>query len=238
MAFEQNEYILLNPTAMTLNYSYLVQLAKVGAPIIFMLQIFGWAKRHQGLLRNIQPIILARIFSGLMFFFFAIADRKGVTFFSLSAQSAYGAFATVSLAALAIMISYRFRRTTVAVGIYPEIKTSTWSFDLVVTNCVSWVVYLFGYEAFFRGFLLEEAIGMTSAFNAIALNVIVYALSHFPKGIRETTLSIPFGILLCAITLRTGSIWSAFIIHTALAVSSEWFCIRILRNRQSYQSSL
>jgi membrane protease YdiL (CAAX protease family) len=34
------------------------------------------------------------------------------------------------------------------------------------------------------------------------------------------------GILLCYITLHTGNIWSAVIIHSSMALSNEWFSLR------------
>jgi membrane protease YdiL (CAAX protease family) len=37
--------------------------------------------------------------------------------------------------------------------------------------------------------------------------------------------SIPFGIILCFITIKSNSIWPAIILHTVLALSNEWFSL-------------
>ena len=67
---------------------------------------------------------------------------------------------------------------------------------------------------------------MWSLWPAIALNCILYALAHFYKGPGEILGAIPVGILLCYLTLHTGNIWSAVIIHSTMALSNEWFSIR------------
>jgi membrane protease YdiL (CAAX protease family) len=52
---------------------------------------------------------------------------------------------------------------------------------------------------------------------AIAINVALYAATHIPKGIEETIGAVPLGIVLCILTLQTGTLWIAIFVHVALA---------------------
>ena len=61
---------------------------------------------------------------------------------------------------------------------------------------------------------------------AIALNCSLYAFAHFYKGPGETFGAIPLGIMFCYLTLLTGNIWTAVVIHSVMALSNEWFSIR------------
>jgi membrane protease YdiL (CAAX protease family) len=108
---------------------------------------------------------------------------------------------------------------------YPQIRLMQWrQMDLLV-NFISWSIYLLGYEMLFRGFLLFSLYDAFGAPLAITLNVILYALAHIPKGVREMAGSIPFGVVLCLITLSTGSFLAAFVIHATMALSNEFFAI-------------
>ena len=113
---------------------------------------------------------------------------------------------------------------------YPQIRLIHWDLKNLLVNFTSWILYLLGYEMLFRGFLLfalYDAFGLTPA---IAMNVVLYALAHIPKGLREMAGSVPFGIILCMITLNTGSFLAAFVLHSAMALSNEFFAIRFHPN--------
>ena len=73
---------------------------------------------------------------------------------------------------------------------------------------------------FFRGFLLFACLPW-GIWPAITVNVLVYALAHLPKGMREVWGAVPFGIYLCIVTLVHGSVWIAFALHMAIAVVNE-----------------
>jgi len=109
---------------------------------------------------------------------------------------------------------------------YPQVRIIKWDLKDLLFNFLSWMLYLLGYEMLFRGFLLfsfYHAFGLTTA---VVVNVVLYALAHIPKGLREMAGSIPFGVILCLITLGTGSFFAAFVLHTMMALSNEFFAIR------------
>jgi membrane protease YdiL (CAAX protease family) len=201
-----------------------VQSIRVVLPILFMLMMFSWARKEELLEKwKISPIMMARVLSSAVFLFFSVSFP--------SFKPALGAFpemftfaVCLLLCVLAFELSRRNSRKVVST-VYPEAQFKSWSAQRLVLNDLSWIFYLFGYEVFFRGFILQNSLASLTPVAAILVNISLYAGSHFPKGRKEVLLSIPFGILLCLITLKSGSIWCAFFIHTALALSNEWFSI-------------
>jgi membrane protease YdiL (CAAX protease family) len=57
------------------------------------------------------------------------------------------------------------------------------------------------------------------------INLVLYFVLHLPKGIKESVATIPFGILICYLTLESQSIIPAIIIHAVQAISCEISCI-------------
>lgn len=109
---------------------------------------------------------------------------------------------------------------------YPNIREKEWSKGLLVNNALSWCAYLFGYEFMFRGLLLFSTVPLMGEWPAIVLNAAFYALVHVPKNLPETIGAVPLGILLCLVTLTTGTIWVAFFVHITLALSNSFFSLR------------
>jgi len=111
-------------------------------------------------------------------------------------------------------------------ALYPQIRIKQWTPGMLTLSGITWIVFLLAYEFLFRGFLLFAAVAIMDVWAAIALNCALYAFAHFYKGPGETFGTIPIGILLCYLTLRTGNIWTALLIHSVMALSNEWWSIR------------
>ncbi len=110
-------------------------------------------------------------------------------------------------------------------ALYPQIRIKNWTPGILALSGISWMVFLIGYEFLFRGFLLYASLDVMTPWAAIGLNCTIYAFAHFYKGPGEAFGAIPFGILLCYLTLYTGNIWTAVAIHLLMALSNEWFSI-------------
>lgn len=108
---------------------------------------------------------------------------------------------------------------------YPQIRVKNWNARILVFSAITWTLYLLAYEFFFRGFLLFALDEVAGPYWAVAVNTLLYALAHVPKGKFETMGAIPLGILLCVITFNTGSFWVAFGMHVVMALSNEWFSL-------------
>ena len=126
---------------------------------------------------------------------------------------------------LVITASYFISSSPANLAIYPQIRIEVWSRKIVVLSALSWIAFLVAYEFFFRGFLLFASLEVLDPWAAIALNCSLYGFAHFNKGPGETFGAIIVGVLLCYLTIHTGNIWSAVVIHSVMALSNEWFSL-------------
>lgn len=110
-------------------------------------------------------------------------------------------------------------------AVYPAIRNRVWGIGLVIVDMVSWAVYLLAYECMFRGYLLFQSIETWGMITAIAVNITIYAAAHLPKGLFKTIGSLPLGVVFCLIAIFTGSFWTVFILHFAMAFSNDLFSI-------------
>lgn len=113
---------------------------------------------------------------------------------------------------------------------YPQIRKSEWSGKLLFQSAAGWILYLFGYEIMFRGYLFFFCRNETDLVSAIAINVSLYALAHVPKGRSEAFGSLAMGIVFCLLSEYSGSFIPAFLLHIAMAILNEWFSLKYQPN--------
>lgn len=105
-------------------------------------------------------------------------------------------------------------------GRYPEIDIPLWSRSTIAIHIVLWSLYLLAYEFMFRGVLLFISIDMVGFPMAVGINIALYGLAHVPKGIQEAVGALILGYILCVLTYASGSVFFAWIIHCALAITN------------------
>lgn len=132
----------------------------------------------------------------------------------------------LGLSPIIILLSYLNRKKADNLAMYPQIRKKEWNLQLLLLSAFSWTAYLLAYEFMFRGYLLFVSVAYLGVWPAIALNVAIYALVHVPKGPMEAFGAVPLGILLGIITIQTGTIWVAFVVHVVMALSNEWLSIQ------------
>ncbi|HAD12155.1 MAG TPA: hypothetical protein DCF33_06920, partial [Saprospirales bacterium] len=132
----------------------------------------------------------------------------------------------LGLSVIVIFMTSRSARAADNLEQYPEIRRHEWTKKLVFWSALSWMGYLVAYELMFRGFLLFSFVRAFGVWPAIIINTSIYSLVHVPKNGKEGIGAIPLGLLLCVITLRTGSIWVALIVHWVLSLANEWFSLK------------
>src|SRR5436190_1485315 len=71
--------------------------------------------------------------------------------------------------------------------------------------------FLFVYELWFRGFLLFDSISWVGIPAAVAINVFLYVLVHMFNSKKEILACIPFGILVCLLSIFFNAAWPAII---------------------------
>nr|WKN36399.1 CPBP family intramembrane metalloprotease [Tunicatimonas sp. TK19036] len=108
---------------------------------------------------------------------------------------------------------------------YPMMRVQQWDTRLILLNALATISYLFSYELMFRGILLTACVSGLGVWPAIAINIALYSTTHLPKGPAETIGAIPFGLLMCYITLTTGTIWVAVVVHVILSLSNDYLAV-------------
>lgn len=109
---------------------------------------------------------------------------------------------------------------------YPMIRAKVWTCRTIWINIAGWALYLFGYEFLFRGVLLFPLAASIGVWPAIAVNIAMYSATHIPKGLDETLGAIPLGLVLCLLTLASGTIWIAFLVHLAMALTNSFTALK------------
>lgn len=108
---------------------------------------------------------------------------------------------------------------------YPEAKWD-WTPQRKAADAACWVVYLLGYELFFRGLLLGALEPALGTWPAIAAMGAFYTIAHLPKFAGETAGTIPIGIAWAMATMWSGSFVTAWLCHSTVAIAGDLFAIR------------
>lgn len=132
----------------------------------------------------------------------------------------------LGLSALVIPLVYFSAKKPKNLLNYPQIRSKVWTRKMMFYNALGWFFYLLGYEMLFRGVLLIPLVDSIGVWPAIAVNIALYSATHIPKGLDETVGAIPLGLVLCLLTLSTGTIWVALLVHVAMAWTNSFTAIK------------
>jgi len=180
---------------------------------IFFTKYFGFISM------GILPTILCLVFLPKL----TLADL-GLTFIYKTAQ--FSIFWILGLSVLIIPLVYFSAKKPRNLVNYPQIRAKVWTKKMVFINALGWFLYLFGYEFLFRGVLLIPLIEPLGMWPAIAINIALYSATHIPKGLDETIGAIPLGFVLCLLTISSGTIWIAFIVHVVMAWTNTFTALK------------
>lgn len=103
---------------------------------------------------------------------------------------------------------------------FPQIRARQWTGGTIILTVAGWALYLLGYELLFRGILLMPLADHLGIWPAIAVNIALYSAAHIPQGPAEAFGAAPVGLILCLVTLASGTIWIAFLIHLTMATAN------------------
>lgn len=149
---------------------------------------------------------------------YGLTFRPETTFFSI------GWIAGLSI--LIIPLTYISAQNPKNLTNYPMIRAKIWTKKIIFINVLGWILYLFGYEFLFRGILLLPLANHLGIWPAIAINIALYSSTHIPKGLEETIGAIPLGLVLCLLTLISGTIWIAFFVHVIMALANSFIAFK------------
>ncbi len=109
---------------------------------------------------------------------------------------------------------------------YPEIRVTVWTPYLLLLSALFWILYLVALEFLFRGLVLQSVLMSTGdEWTAILISTGIYAMIHYFKNNRIAIFCIPFGLLTAYVTLETGSLLPAILIHVVGGLVTEWAAI-------------
>lgn len=168
---------------------------------------------------GVLPGIIALLFTpGYTLAGFGVVFRAETWLFTLAW--------TIGLSAVVMPLAYLSARKPRNLINYPQIRAKIWTRRTVVINALGWALYLLGYEFLFRGILLFPLAEQIGVWPAIAVNIALYSATHIPKGLEETIGAIPLGLVLCLLTLASGTIWIAFLVHLAMALTNSFTALK------------
>lgn len=104
---------------------------------------------------------------------------------------------------------------------YPEIRTKEWTPALAKKSLGAWVLYLLGYEMFFRGLITLGAVSLFGLWPGLSVATALYVLAHLRKDASETFACIPMGFVFGMAAVQTGSIVAPWLAHIVFACVSE-----------------
>ncbi len=127
--------------------------------------------------------------------------------------------------AVVLVMSYFSTPRTSNLELYPEVRVRFWRPNILWMSGLSWTLYIIAYEFFYRGLLLQALLLHLDEIPAIAACTALYGLTHYFKLNRMTTLSLIWSVIACYLTLNTGSLLPAILIHLSLCLTIEWMSI-------------
>jgi len=140
------------------------------------------------------------------------------------------------LTVLVVPIAYFSAKNPKNLVNYPQIRAKKWTKKTVIVNAAGWTLYLVGYEILFRGVLLIPLKDHLGVWTAIAVNIAMYAATHIPKGLNETIGAVPLGLVLCILTLYSGTLWIAIVVHVMMALTNSFTAFKFHPDMQYIKS--
>ena len=131
----------------------------------------------------------------------------------------------LGVAALLVLLNSFNSKSDRLRSFYPEMRMNDWNLTAIFIASTGWIVYLTGYEFLFRGLLLFSCYDAFGLWPSIVINLAIYFAQHLTRSMKEAAATIPFGALLCYLTLESNSILPAVFLHSLQAISCEMFCV-------------
>jgi len=197
----------------------------------YVLSAEAWRKHYtsHGIAAHISQargVVARRISSGMWLFLSPLAllfaAQKPLLDYGLRTGQFTSGIGWAALAAVVVIpVVVLSARKPAMQSFYPEIRLQTMTPYWLSLSAVSWMIYLLGYEFFFRGFLLflcQEQWGLEAA---VGITTALYTLAHLHKPASEAFSCIPMGIGFGYLAWVSGGCWAPWLLHLAIALSSE-----------------
>lgn len=105
--------------------------------------------------------------------------------------------------------------------VYDGNNLTIFSGSFTISYLITRIIFISVYEVWFRGLLLFTCIAYMGIPLAVAVNIVLYTFLHIFSGKKEMFACIPFGLLVCSLSIWFGAAWPAIMLHLALAIAYE-----------------
>lgn len=194
-----------------------------------------FAKWFPGPQAKARSVLLSRIVGGVWLGGFAVIAGRllhvdlGVIPDDIVTALAFGLGTGVVLSPILFFQMHRPGSTDE----YPQAKGWDWTLGRQAANAGAWLVYLLGYELFFRGLLFGALNPLWGPWPAIAAIAGLYCASHLGKSAGELFGTLPMGVWFALGAYSSGTFFAAFLAHSLIAILSDTFAIRAANRRSS-----
>jgi len=84
------------------------------------------------------------------------------------------------------------------------------------------ILFLIAYELWFRGLFLSDCISGFGITLAVAINLFLYVLVHIFNSRKEMLACVPFGLLVCALSILFDAVWPVILLHVGFSFMYEY----------------
>jgi membrane protease YdiL (CAAX protease family) len=109
---------------------------------------------------------------------------------------------------------------------YPEVEGAFISRIYFIISSLTYVLYLFGYECLFRGFLLFGLRKSLGDLPSVLVSMGFVTLTHMGTNFAVIIGAMVSGFIFPYIALLSGSLWPVLLLHVTIGVGMDWLCIR------------
>ena len=131
--------------------------------------------------------------------------------------------AVLVVGAVMIALSYPSAKDPQYVAEYPLYKSAGESMQMFAIHAIAYLIFYFGWEIFFRGFMQFGLTDRFGVWGAILVQVALSCIVHIGKPDSEIYSSILGGLVWGIMVYRSKSIWPSIITHWILGISLDYF---------------
>lgn len=146
--------------------------------------------------------------------------------FGLSARLSINPVYLLPLVPLAFLTLLLSSRSAVLHRRYPEVRTAAASGGGFLLSALSYLLYFFGYEFLFRGYLLFGLYRHLGAWKAVLASTAFTALTHLRTPFPVILGSVATGLLFARVVLAAGTLWPVLVLHCCIGIGMDLLCIR------------
>ncbi len=170
---------------------------------------------------GILPILIVK------YVFHENLDQYGFAFIHKNVKPVY--FFIMLVMVVPIMISLSKRENIYSH--YPEVKSATISRLSLLLSSITYILYYFGYEGLFRGFLVFGLRRYTGDLFAVITSMVFTSITHLSSPLIVLIGSMVSGVIFPYIVILSGSIWALFVFHSLIGISMDIFCVRANKSK-------